>query len=427
MTSGNFETFPTDKVVVLRDDRQRKELRGIEELAESIHRIGLIHPLVIDDNDVLVSGERRLTAVRALGWTHVSIQRSRDLDPLYLHSLELEENVKRLDITWQERCDAILKYEELRNQQEPEGVTQAQLAKELGFSNTDLSRNLQVAKALRAGNERVKSADKFTTAVNIVERNNSRAAATAVENIGRTVTTIATLPNEVIEVPQRVVPLLNEDFHEWAAAYCERKFNVIHCDFPYGVGMHKSDQGAGQEYGTYEDGEDVYWKLLDTLEMGMDNVVADSAHLLFWFSMDYYQRTFDRLTAMGWRVNAFPLIWFKSDNTGIIPDANRGPRRVYETALFASRGDRKIVRAKSNAFAWAGKDKSVHMNEKPVPMLRHFMEMIVDEYSFVLDPTAGSANALKAATACGANSVLGLERDPEFFERATEAYFAEEL
>lgn len=427
MTSGNFTSIAVDEIIVLRDDRQRRELRGIEELAESIHRIGLIHPLVINDDKVLIAGERRLTAIRTLGWTHVSVQFSRDLDPLYLHSLELEENVKRVDITWQERCDAILKYEELRNQQEPGGVTQAQLAKELGFSNTDLSRNLQVAKALRAGNERVKSADKFTTAVNIVERVNARAAANAVENIGRTVTTVATLPDEVIEAPKKVVPLLNEDFHEWAAAYCERKFNVIHCDFPYGVGMHKSDQGAGQEYGTYEDGEDVYWKLLETLEMGMDNVVADSAHLIFWFSMDFYQRTFDWLTNMGWRVNPFPLIWFKSDNTGIIPDANRGPRRVYETAFFGSRGDRKIVRAKSNAFAWPGKDKSIHMNEKPVPMLAHFMEMFVDEYSFVLDPTAGSANALKAATSLGASSVLGLERDLEFFERAREAYFAEEL
>jgi DNA modification methylase len=144
---------------------------------------------------------------------------------------------------------------------------------------------------------------------------------------------------------------------------------------------------------------------------------------MFWFSMDYYQETFDRLTKMGWKVNRFPLIWMKDDNTGILPDANRGPRRIYETAFFASRGDRKIVRAKSNAFSWAGKDKSIHMSEKPVPMLKHFMEMFVDEYSFVLDPTAGSANSLKAATVLGAGRVLGLERDEEFYNRAKEAYF----
>ena len=66
------------------------------------------------------------------------------------------------------------------------------------------------------------------------------------------------------------------------------------------------------------------------------------------------------------------------------------------------------------------------MNEKPVAMLEHFMSMMVDDVSRVLDPTAGSANALKAATNLGAPTVLGLERDPEFFTRSVEMYYQEE-
>lgn len=426
MTSGLFESFPIDSIIVNRPARQRKELREIPELAESMHRLGQIHPLVIDSDDVLIAGERRLAAAKSLGWTHVSIQRSRDIDPLYLHAVELEENVKRVDLTWQERALAMEEYVELRSVMEP-GKSMTEIAGEIGFDKTHVSRNVAVAKALKAGNPLVTKADKFSTALNIVERESSRRKANATAALDTKVAEAIALPDETPEAPKpKSVPLLNEDFHEWAAAYCERKFNFIHCDFPYGVGMHKSDQGAGQEYGAYADDENVYWKLLDSLEMAMDNVVADSAHLMFWFSMDYYQRTLDQLSNMGWRVNPFPLVWLKSDNTGIIPDANRGPRRIYETAFFASRGDRQIVRAKANAFSHPGRDKSIHMNEKPIPMLRHFFEMFVDEYSFVLDPTAGSANALKAAQALGAGSVLGLERDPEFFARACEAYHNDE-
>jgi hypothetical protein len=217
------------------------------------------------------------------------------------------------------------------------------------------------------------------------------------------------------------------DFLTWFPDYDGPKFNFIHCDFPYGVGMHKSDQGAGQAFGTYADDPKVYWRLLDGLAKAMENVVADSAHLMFWFSMDYYYETKGILEGMGWKVNPFPLIWFKADNTGIIPDASRGPRRVYETALFASRGDRLLTQrgATGNVFAGPGRGKSIHMNEKPVPMLRHFMGMFVDDYSLVLDPTAGSGNALKAAEALSANHVLGLERDEEFFNRACEAYYGE--
>lgn len=424
MTSGIFNQTEISSIIVRRDDRQRRELRGIDELAESLNRLGLIHPIVIDEDGVLVAGERRLTAAKLLGWTHISTQLSSDLDPLSHHAIELEENVKRIDITWQERALAMDKYRELRAQQEGT-ISQAAIAQELGLSKPDVSRNLAVAEALKAGNERVAKADKFSTALNIVEREASRKQANAISRIEQTVATAIALPEEEPKSTAKSPPLLNEDFHEWAAAYTGQPFNFIHCDFPYGVGMDKSDQGAGQEYGEYADDPDVYWKLLATLEMAMSNVVADSAHLMFWFSMDFYHETQRLLTKMGWRVNPFPLIWLKSDNTGIIPDANRGPRRIYETAFFASRGDRKIVRAKSNGFAYPGREKSLHMNEKPVAMLKHFMEMFVDEYSFVLDPTAGSANACKAAAGLGAGKVLGLEKDPEFFQRSYDAYFAD--
>lgn len=422
MTSGSFNSTPVDSIIILRDERQRRELRNIEELAESIHRLGLIHPIVITEDNVLVAGERRLTAVRSLGWTHIPTQLATDLDRLTLHAIELEENVKRVDITWQEKALAMDQYMELRRQQEGV-ISQENVAKELGLSRSEVTKNLAVAQALKTGNERIAKADKFSTALNIVERENSRKQASAIERIGATVAEVVSLPDEEPPVVEgKKVPLLNEDFHEWAAAYSGQPFNFIHCDFPYGVGMHKSDQGAGQEYGAYADSPDVYWNLLGTLAMSMSNVVAESAHLMFWFSMDYYTETKKLLEDMGWKVNPFPLIWLKSDNTGIIPDANRGPRRIYETAFFASRGDRKIVQAKSNAYAYPGREKSIHMNQKPVVMLKHFMGMFVDEYSFVLDPTAGSAGALKAAEALGAGRVLGLEKDREFFTRSYEAY-----
>lgn len=426
MTSGLFTSTPIETITINRADRQRRELRGIDELAESIHRLGLIHPIVIDTDGVLVAGERRLTAVKSLGWTHIPTQLSTDLDPRTHHAIELEENVKRQDITWQERALAMDKYLEIRREQEG-SMSQAAVATELGLSKMDVGRNLAVAEALKSGDERVAKADKFSTAVNIVERTNSRKAANAIDAVEARVAQVIALPDEAPTSTSKVVPLLNEDFHEWAAAYTGQPFNFLHCDFPYGVGMHKSDQGAGQEFGEYADDPDVFWKLLNTLDMSMSNVVAESAHLMFWFSMDYYSETKKILEKMGWKINPFPLIWLKSDNTGIIPDANRGPRRIYETAFFGSRGDRKIVQAKSNAFAYPGREKSIHMNEKPVAMLKHFMEMFTDEYSFVLDPTAGSANALKAATVLGAGRVLGLERDPEFFQRSSEAYFADEL
>jgi len=421
VTSGEFKTVSIDFIKVNRDERQRRELKDIDKLATSITRVGLIHPPVVDRDGTLRTGERRYTAVKSLGWSHIPVQFSDELDEAEAQALELEENISRVDIEWQEECQAIARYHALRLAQDPEWGTD-KTADALGYTPRHVTEKLRVAKELVSGNERLTAAPKYSVARGIMQRTAARAEASVLDSV-----LASSQLAEALPTPTRRVPLLNEDFHEWTASYTGPKFNFLHCDFPYGVGADKHDQGQGAAMGGYADSPDVYWALLDTLALAMDNVVADSAHLMFWFSMDYYHETQERLTAMGWKVNPFPLIWFKSDNTGILPDPSRGPRRVYETAFLAARGDRPVVKAKANAFAHPGKDKSIHMSEKPVPMLKHFMEMFVDEYSRVLDPTAGSANALKAATALGAPTVLGLERDPEFFARSTEAYYAGDL
>lgn len=420
MTSGEFVSFPIDQIWVNREARQRRELKDIDELAASIQRVGLIHPPVIERTGELRTGERRFTACKQLGWTHIPVQFVDDLDEAEAQALELEENIARVNIEWKEECLAVQTYHNLRAANDPEWNVQ-KTADALGQSIRGIGQKLDVAKEIVAGNERVLAAPKLSVARGIVQRNAVRAAASAVETAIASSAVAALDPAPAAE--SKPVPLLNEDFHEWSAAYTGPRFNFIHCDFPYGVNAGEHAQGSGAAFGGYEDSPDVYWALLDTLASCMDNVVADSAHLMFWFSMDYYHETKLRLEAMGWKVNPFPLIWFKSDNTGILPDPSRGPRRVYETAFMASRGDRLIVRAKANVATAPGRGKEIHMSEKPVAMLQHFMEMFVDDYSRVLDPTAGSANALKAATALGAPTVLGLERETEFFERSVAAYY----
>jgi len=409
MTSGRFETFPIENIWVNRETRQRKELSNITELAESLKRTGLINPVTINKNGELITGERRWTAAKSLGWTSISVQFVEDLSELELQLIELEENTRRVDLPWQDACAAVAKYDALRRQANPEW-TQIETSKALGISQSDASIKIQVAKELEAGNERVAEAPRFTVARGIVERNNERQRTSKIEAI------TAAQKGEAKEVP-----LLNVDFKEWAKTYDGAKFNFIHCDFPYGVKADKHAQGAASSFGGYDDSETVYWDLLDTLYRSMDRVVADSAHLMFWFAMDYYAVTVEALTNMGWIVQPHPLIWHKSDNMGILPDPKRGPRRIYETCLMASRGDRQIIRAVSNVQSHPT-TKTIHMSEKPIGMLTKFMEMFVDEYSIVLDPTCGSANAIRAAESRGAAKVLGLEINTEFYNLAKAAY-----
>lgn len=76
--------------------RFRKNLGNIETLAESIREVGLLHPIVVDDDYRLIAGHRRLKACESLGWKQI---------PIHIVSLkdlvrgELHENMARKDFT----------------------------------------------------------------------------------------------------------------------------------------------------------------------------------------------------------------------------------------------------------------------------------------------------------------------------------------
>jgi ParB/RepB/Spo0J family partition protein len=402
MTSGVFHSLAIDTITVSRETRQRKKLGDIDELADSIRRLGLIHPVVVTRDLELVAGERRLSACKQLGHTHIACQYTDELDPQALRVIELEENTKRLELPWQEQGAAVREYNKLQATINP-AWTQEKTAAALGIDQSYVSQQIKVITAAEK-NPDILKLDNFTTAFNMVRRQEDRHAAAALA---------------ALNVPTEHDPVQVADFNEWAQTYSGQKFNFIHCDFPYGIKANKIQQGASvATHGSYEDDEKTYWKLLASLCANLDRFCAASAHLMFWFSMHRYERTLQFLRHnSNFKIDDFPLIWHKSDNKGVLNDPQRGPRRVYETCLFGSRGDMKIVASVSNVVA-APAEHEIHMSTKPQPMLEKFFEMFVDEHSHVLDPTCGSGTALRAAKALGAARVLGLEINRDFAELA---------
>jgi len=419
MTSGSFHHVLVSSILVDRENRQRRDLVAISELAESISRLGLIHPIVITRKHELVAGERRLSACQRLGWTSIAAQYVDEVEPERLQAIELEENIKRKDITWQDQCRAVREYHLLRQGQEFEWIA-ADTGTAIGLSERQTRDMLYVAEELAKGNKMVTEAPKFSTAEGIVRRARERQDEQALSKMKETIGVRE--GNEEAAPPDSV---LNVDFKQWVHGHIAPRFNFIHCDFPYGVGADTFNQGGATAHGGYEDTKETWEALIEALHTATKKICTPSAHLMFWFAMRkgdnrLYEPTARALEKMGWDINPQPLIWMKSDGAGIIPDPERGPRQVYETCFIGARGDRKIVRAVANAYA-APTVRERHMSEKPEPMLRHFFSMLVDSNTVMLDPTCGSGSALRAAESLGAKHVLGLELKMEFADRAREA------
>lgn len=460
--ADNFELVTLTSIEV-KPNRQRKAVDKIAELASSIETIGLLNPIIVAKTDTgtiqLVAGERRLRAYELLAlqqpeetkFTTIPVRFFNNLSQAELQLIELEENLKREDLTWQETVEAVLTTIEAFQKHFPDW-TQAKIAEAIGYDYSTVVRYAKVARALRADHPQVKAASGIRAAISVLERENERKITASVDKLvddidrGLDIAEAKeTLPKYKEEtgksalafqagtpessafqgkdgyVKPATAAIINNDFISWAESYKGEKFNFIHCDFPYGIDHQDSDQGGSKVYGAYEDSEDIYWKLCEAFCTHRDKFMLNSCHVVFWFSMKFYEETkaFFAKHAPELEIQDFPLIWHKSDNKGIVPDVTRQPRRVYETALLMARGDRKIIKPLANCYsAPTNKADAIHVSEKPMPVLRHFFSMLVDEHTRVLDPTCGGGTSIRTAEELGAENALGIELDPVYAEAA---------
>jgi len=446
MLSHQYKQVPCTSIIINRSDRQRREIdtKGLEE---SISKRGVLCPIIITEGLVLVAGERRLTASLRLGLKTIPARFGNNLTPQELRIIELEENVRRQDLSWQDQVTAVGRLHAAWVELDP-SWTGTKTSEQLGYSAT----SGHVTDMLRVYGEmtdpKIAEMPSLAAAKNFLFRKDSRGidnamalimegrvAVTANHESGQIISEV--LPHFPVQAlaplvvakpnPSGPIPvaesILKTDFNSWAPTYSGPKFNFLHCDFPYGVGVFEGKQSGYQRADAqYDDSAETFWTLMETLVTCRDELMQASCHIMFWFSMDYYSEIFAffRAKAPEFTINPFPLIWAKSCGSGITPDPKRGAKRSYETALLMSRGDRFVCRAPSNLYS-APTDKKYHPSTKPEPMLRHFFQLFVDEHTRMLDPTCGSGSSLRAAESMGAKSVLGLEANETFYKGACEA------
>jgi ParB family chromosome partitioning protein len=95
--------------------RIRKDLGDIQQLMESLTEFGLLNPIVVTPDLVLVAGQRRLEAARRLGWQTIQCRVLSVAGQEGLIKLEIAENDARKDFSSDEMADALLRLDRIRN------------------------------------------------------------------------------------------------------------------------------------------------------------------------------------------------------------------------------------------------------------------------------------------------------------------------
>ena len=103
LSSGTNMKIAIDQIQVDEKERIRRDIGDLDSLQNSINTVGLLTPILIDENNRLLAGYRRLSACRNLGWQEIAVNViPLDGDQLKILDVEIAENFFRKDFSPEE-------------------------------------------------------------------------------------------------------------------------------------------------------------------------------------------------------------------------------------------------------------------------------------------------------------------------------------
>ena len=110
---------------VLVDDKERIRItsgKDVDELKDSINDLGLFHPILVNEDNKLIAGYRRLKACKELGWETIPVFIKFNINKTEELSIELQENVRRKNLSPYEIDIALAKLKRIYEELHPETV-----------------------------------------------------------------------------------------------------------------------------------------------------------------------------------------------------------------------------------------------------------------------------------------------------------------
>lgn len=423
------QTIAVEKILITKG-RQRQEFdpQALQELSDTIKAKGLMHAIVLretDDGMTLVAGERRMRAIKDMWMLGGDLKFNGEiipegqipyvtlgqLSPLEAEEAELEENLHRKDLTWQENAAAMAKLHSIRSRQaQADGRvhTVADTAMETkgrsdGSYQSAVRKDLVVAKYLHVPEvAKAKTADEAFKVLKRIEetKKNVELAAT----VGKT---FSASTHE----------LHNTNCLSWLRTADAEQFDVILTDPPYGMGADKFGDGGGGRLANnehhYNDDYDSWKALMQEWCPLAFRVAKREAHAYVFCDIDNFHELKRMMQGAGWYVFRTPFICTKP-NSGRVPLPDEGPRRQWECLLYAIKGHKKTTAIYPDVITTLADPGLQHGAQKPVALYQDLLRRSVRPGDVVLDSFAGSGTIFPAADSFKVKAV-GIEMNPEYY------------
>lgn len=430
------------KIEIRKRQRTTMDPKKLQELQDSIAERGLLHPPVCwhdpdTDTWVLVVGERRLTAMKKLSDLGIEYRHSvfniqpgqafitplsPEIDEIIRFELEFDENIKREDLTWQDRCKALSALHDMRLAENPK-QSLAATGREIASAGVpDRKTGAPISEHAAAENVR--------TAVIVAKNLNDPLIANA-RNENEAISLFYKREEEKVRAALARRQLTKRDSDIKLDVRLgdatiilptlePALYDLILTDPPYGMGANSAGFRARTlHHHNYDDNPDNARSIARSILTEGFRLTRPRANLFMFCDIGLFDWLCKFAANMGWTPFTRPLIWQKSESEGLAPWGSSGPRLTTEFIFYATKGQRGMNLSPTDVFnvKRVSRSERLHAAEKPVELLKQLIECTTLIGESVLDPCCGSGSTLVACRELKRHC-LGLELDPNYYNTA---------
>jgi ParB/RepB/Spo0J family partition protein len=408
--------------------RYRRDMGALKDLASSIKRTRQILPIVINKQNELIDGGRRLAACVIAG-VNVKCVDEDVVDAYEMRELEVEANLHRKDFTPAEYALAvrdlhqmkIAKYGEGgggRSSEEDTSWDAQKTADIIGKTKTSVYRALEMADLI----------DKFPQLKNAKTKSEITKAAKGLTKLQKTVDGLAK-HKAAVETGEKLYKIIHGDAVEHMLIMPDNSVDILCTDPLYGIEADKLMQSVcGRTGGAFstsgykiDDNTDkamLYYKLLAKESF---RFTAPDAHGYIFCGPEYFWTLREIFMAEGWLVHVKPLIWIKRE-VGQCNVPHAWPSSCYEMLMYLRKNDSRLVQ--EGKPDWVDclpvkPSERRHDYEKPTQLIRTLLERVALPGHLVYDPFAGSGPVIEVATDMKLTSI-GVEISSEAYANILE-------
>ena len=367
-TEFNILEINISEIIV--NERLRKEIKQekVIELAESISKIGLINPITITSEKVLIAGLHRILAYKELGLTTIP---SRIIDstikPDDIELIEIDENLIRADLHFIERGEHLLRRKDIYEDRYPESKQdeRAKLlprdedgkftenetisfsdsfsedtANKTGLSKRTIQQEMQIARDISP------EVKKF---IKVQDIGKSDALLIAREELERQHQIVEKLSKKNINVKTAILQITREEKPKHTPALPKGVFDVILADPAWSYDWNISESRSLENHYQTMELEDI---------CNLEIPSADNAVLFLWATTARLNFAFEVIEAWGFTYKT-SMVWVK-DKIGM----GYYVRNQHEFVLIATKGSIGVPEPRNRPSSVFESPRTRH-SEKP--------------------------------------------------------------